>query len=339
MHISAADLALAQYDENGIFLEGRRAELDILRLMGLRDASLGRLYEGHFNAALLVALYGGHEHRARAQQDIAAGEFFGVWNTQDADAVHLRPTGDRNTFVLSGAKTWASGADSVTRALITARLPDDSMQMCLVPMQRVSPTAIDASAWQPLGMHDSRSYRVDFTGVILDASDLIGSGDDYQREPWFHGGAVRFAAVHAGIVDRISRETLEYAITRKREHEPLLRERIANMQIATHSCIAWLRLAGDAWHLYDLKPNVAQAQAVTHIADMTRIAIERAALSALEDMIRSVGAHGMLESLPYAQLFRDFHMYLRQPAPDATLMRVAEAAIAAAKASEALSTA
>jgi alkylation response protein AidB-like acyl-CoA dehydrogenase len=320
------ELGRACYDERGVFAEGRGAELDALRAMGARDPSLGRIYEGHFNGVLLVALHGHAAQRERAIEDAKRGELFGVWNTQDDDPVTIAPRGSR--FVLSGAKTWASAADSVTRALVTARTADGRVQMCLVALDRVI-TSVDPSAWRPLGMQASNSYRIDFDRVELERDDLIGEPGDYERAPWFLAGAIRFAAVQAGIVERLASETMSYAIARRRTDDPFVRERLAHMQIASSGCLAWLRVAQEAWNHYDLKPTPGREREVLSSVDMARTAIERHALETLEHAIRTVGAHGMVEPLPFARLFRDLHMYLRQPAPDAALMRVADAAIAA----------
>lgn len=49
--------------------------------------------------------------------------------------------------------------------------------------------------WRPLGMQASGSHIVDFTGGGGEPAWLIGEPDAYIRQPWFSGGAVRFAAV------------------------------------------------------------------------------------------------------------------------------------------------
>ena len=334
--LGVADLAVATYDERGVFTAGRRAELDALRAMGSRDPSLGRIFEGHLNGALLVALYGSDVQRERARADVARGALFGVWNTQDDDPLTIERDG--TAFVLRGAKTWASAGDSVARALVTARNSDGGVQMCLVPLDRTR-TAVDPAAWRPLGMHDSRSYRVDFSGVVLEADDLIGAPGDYERAPWFLGGAIRFAAVHVGIVERIVADVSAYVLARGREADPFARARVAEMRIAAHAGVAWLRLAEAAWTAYDAEPSPARAAEATDASDMARTAIERGALDTLERAIRTVGAHGMVEPLPFAGLFRDLQMYLRQPAPDAALMRVADRAFAMATAARSVATA
>jgi hypothetical protein len=47
----------------------------------------------------------------------------------------------------------------------------------------------------------------------------------------------------------------------------------------------------------------------------------------MERIERGVGARGLLESEPFMRRLRDLRMYLRQPAVDATLARVARASL------------
>ncbi len=318
-----AELALAASDERGVPRIGRRAELEALLAMGARDPSLGRVYEGHVNGVQLVARCGSAVQKAESERDLRRGRIFAVWNTQDADGVHVAQAGDR--FVLRGSKTWASGAGTVTRPIVTAAWPDGSVQMCLVPMERVE-TRIDPSAWRPLGMHESDSYRVSFDGVVLTAGALIGAPGDYERQPWFHGGALRFAAVHAGILDRLYRETVGFLRDAARDGDPMQRVRVAEMRIAAAGARHWIDAGAAAWKDYDAAPSAATARRVLDSADMARTAVERACLDVIERAIRCVGARGLVEPLPFAGLVRDLEMYLRQPAPDAALMRVSAGA-------------
>ncbi len=183
-----------------------------------RDASLGRIFEGHLNGAQLVARCGNAEQRAAALRAIADGHLFGVWNTQDADGVRIVTAGGRPR--LSGAKTWASGAGSITRPVVTAAWPDGRVQMCLLRMDEID-AQIDGSAWQPLGMQASDSFRIGFDGVELTPFDLIGEPGDYEGQPWFLAGALRFAAVQTGIAERIVAETLRYLRARARDGDQM----------------------------------------------------------------------------------------------------------------------
>jgi alkylation response protein AidB-like acyl-CoA dehydrogenase len=316
-------LAIARADAAGVPRAGRRAEIDALREAGRLDASHGRIYEGHLNGAQLVARYGTPLQRARLDADLDARKLFGVWNTQDGEPVRIAPLD--GGFVLSGSKTWASGAGSIGRAVITALNADGALQMCLVPMDRVR-ASVDRSDWRPLGMEGSDSFRVSFDGVELETDDLIGAPDDYSRQPWFYGGALRFLAVHTGVAERLQTETVRYLLERGRERDSFQQIRAAQMRIAVATCRHWLSAGIGVWEAFDADESTENAEAVIDTVDMARAVIERAALDVSELAIRSVGARGLLEPLPFARLVRDLQMYLRQPAPDAALLRVAAAA-------------
>jgi len=316
---------IAYSDECGVPIAGRAAELLALRLVGARDLSVGRLYEGHLNGAQLVGRHGTAEQRARALADIAAGHVFGVWNTQESDnPVRIAARGDR--FVLAGAKTWASGAGTITRPLVTALRDDGTTQLCLLPMETLR-TAIDASVWRPHGMQRSDSFRISLDGIELAMEDMVGAPQVYERQPWFWGGAWRYAAVQSGAIERLFLETAAYLRARKRDTDAFQRVRLAEIRIAFHGCVHWLDAASAAWRDFDASETSANAARVIDVVDMARTAVETAAVDTIARVLRSVGASGLVEPHPFSRLVRDLEMYLRQPAPDAALVRVGIAAV------------
>lgn len=329
-------LEAAAYDDRGVPLVGRHAELSALRRAGYDDLSRGRIYEGHVNALGLIARFGTPEQRARAYDDCARGSLFGVWNTQDGRPVRIVASGAR--FTLVGEKSWASGATFVERPIVTAAWPDGSLQMCVVPMETVRP-AIDRSAWMPHGMHDSQSYLVDFDRTTLGSEALLGAPNDYTRAPWFFGGAIRFTAVQTGAVERLIDETARYLVDLGRERDLVQTMRLGEMDAAGRTARAALAGGAEAWHAFDLAERdgaeatqSARASDVVVSADYARVVVERAALDVIERAMRAVGARGLLEPLPFGRLVRDLQMYLRQPAPDAALERLGRAAFDAASA-------
>ena len=59
-------------------------------------------------------------------------------------------------------------------------------------------------------------------------------------------------------------------------------------------------------------------------ANMTRVNIEEICLKVMDLSNRSVGARGLMDQYPLGRIFRDLTFYLRQPAPDATRLKIAE---------------
>jgi alkylation response protein AidB-like acyl-CoA dehydrogenase len=297
--------------------------LALLAEIGRGNLSLGRIYEGHVNALQLIATAGTRSQLSTAARDARDGRLlFGVWNTEAADGVRLDPLG-AGRYRLSGAKTFASGAGVVGRAIVTGRLPDGGWQMCLVPMDQVE-TKTDSSWWRPIGMYGSASFKVDFTGVEIGQDDLIGLLGDYQRQPWFGGGAIRFAAVQLGGAEALFDVARAELRSLGRDGDPHQRARFGQMAIGIESGRLWLRGAGPMLDLaFSSGPGGGPAEQTSErivgYVNMARTAIERICLDTIELVERSIGVRGLLGPHPIERLVRDLTLYLRQPAPDAAL--------------------
>jgi alkylation response protein AidB-like acyl-CoA dehydrogenase len=302
--------------------------LHLLKRIGAGNLAVGRVYEGHLNALFLIHLLATPAQRNTWYQAVTQHDrLFSVWNTQADDGVSIRPVGD-GRYQLTGSKTFCSGAGWVQRPLITADWTDGDRrgwQMCIIPTERVPAIPTDARFWQPLGMRASASVRMDFTGVELTDDDLLGPPDAYYRQPYFGGGAIRFAAVQLGGAEALFDATRTYLADLQRTNDPMQQARLGEMAILIESGNQWLRAAGektDAWLATDADP----ARVVTY-ANMTRTAIEQICLTVMPLAERSVGARGLLRPLPFERIHRDLTMYLRQPAPDAALLDVGRHAL------------
>ncbi len=305
----------------------RVAEYAALRQAGAIDLPFGRLYEGHVNAVQLVALYGTSAQRDDAYRAVASGALFGVWNTQDANGVRVARSDD-DGLVLAGAKTFCSGAGTVANAIVTAAVAGGGAQMLLVPPAAVG-AAIDPAFWHPMGMERSNSYAVDFTGVRIARDRAIGPVDAYQREPWFSAGAARFVAVQTGALERLVADLASFLVTAQRADDPIQRARLGACAVRARTAVLWTDACAAAWDRFD---RDGEAAPLHETVDAARVAVERAALDALEEIERAVGARGLNEPQPFGARIRDLRMYLRQPAPDAALARVGSAAAARARA-------
>ena len=297
--------------------------LSLLSEIGRGNLSLGRLYEGHVNAIQLIATFG-----TPAQVSAAAAaardnhQLFGVWNTEATDGVTVTPIG-AGQFRLAGAKTFASGAGVVGRAIVTGRLPDGGWQMCLAPMDQLT-AHVDPSWWRPIGMYGSASFKVDFTGIEIGQGALIGPPDAYQQQPWLSAGAIRFAAVQLGGAEALFDVARAELRALGRDGDPHQRARFGQMAIGSESGRLWLRgaaqqvdllLSSDLDHARDAEVS----ERVIAYVNMARTAIERICLDTIELSQRSVGVRGLLKPHPIERLVRDLSLYLRQPAPDAAL--------------------
>lgn len=275
------------------------------------------------------------------------GCLFGVWNTDGDDGVRVLALGD-GRYRLAASKTFCSGAGYLGRALVTGHLvgPEGpgGWQMCVVPMDSAR-VEIDRSSWQPLGMRATASYRVDFGGVELAADCLLGVPDDYHRDPWYRGGAIRFAAVQLGGARALFDAAHGYLRDLSRADDPYQRAPIGEAAVALESGSLWLRGAArvtdGCWIAGPGQPGAAgqaegdgpaegdrrRVEAVVAYANMTRLAIERVCLAILDLVERSIGARGLMRPHPFERIGRDLRLDLRQAAPDATLAAVGRRAL------------
>ncbi|MDQ2769434.1 MAG: acyl-CoA dehydrogenase, partial [Bacteroidota bacterium] len=308
----------------GAGLDVPAATLPLLRVLqhvGRGNLAVGRVYEGHLNALLLIQQLGTPAQVARYAAEARAGHLFGVWNTENpAEGVHLEalPNG---CYRLRGAKTFASGAGHLTRPLITGALPEGRGWQLFVLPADAQPPVLDRSFWQPLGMRATASFRADLTGLELEADDLIGPPNAYYQQPAFSGGAIRFAAVQLGGAEAVFEETQNFLRGLGRTDDPYQRQRLGEMAILLESGRQWVRGAAE----HAARPGAATsegAEATVAYANMMRTAIESICLEMLRLAERCVGARGLLRPEPFERLHRDLTHYLRQPAPDAALADV-----------------
>ncbi len=181
------------------------ALLQLLKQIGGANLAVGRIYEGHVNALQLVHLYAEQTQKQKWFSDAVENKVFGVWNTQDSEGIHIHNIGN-GQYRLQGCKTFCSGAGLVQRPIITGTLisaDKNGWQMCIIPIEKVKEIPIDKSFWKPLGMRASASFRLNFTDIIINKEDLLGPPDAYYCQPYFSGGAIRFAAVQLGGAEAI----------------------------------------------------------------------------------------------------------------------------------------
>ena len=296
--------------------------LSLLRLLaavGRGDLGLGRLYEGHVNALDLVRRFGSPQLVRRVGGEAQEGALYGVWNTdQPGDPLQC------TAGALAGKKNFASGVDGLSCAIVTAPTPA-GRQMFLV---RLGGVAVDRSWWRPLGMKSSGSHVVDFASVASDDVTLLGEPGDYIAEPWFSGGAIRFAAVQVGGMQAVMDAALDHLKRTGRADNPHQAHRLGRMGLSVETGHLWLRSAAAAWDAAEeANGGEPQATRLRAVANGFRSVVENAAMSVLDEAERAVGAAGFNAPHRLERLIPDLRTYLRQPNPDGALTGFSQALV------------
>jgi alkylation response protein AidB-like acyl-CoA dehydrogenase len=288
-----------------------RALMRRMAVAGRADVAFGRILDGHVNAVQLVRRYG---DGAVLDPILAAGAVLGVWNS-DLPGDGLREDGSG----FAGAKNFASGAGFVTHPLVTTHANDPAATtIWLVDMVAATAT-IDREWWHPIGMARSETHIVHFDATPLTAAWRIGGPGDYQRQPDFSAGALRFVAVQVGAVHALFDHVRDDLNRHDRAGHPHQAHRLARLFVLADAGYALLDTTTAHWGQdATLLPRVAAA----------RGAIEAIATEALALAQDAVGVQGMLRGHPLSTVLTDLAVYLRQPNPDGA--RTATGAAAAA---------
>jgi alkylation response protein AidB-like acyl-CoA dehydrogenase len=215
--------------------------LRLLRILGKGSLSVGRIYEGHVNGLQLIQTFATPDQVEHFAHNARGQKLFGVWNAEAGDGLKFRPLGHKR-HELVGLKTFCSGAGHVQRPLVGGTLPDGQHQLCVVPMEQVK-TQIDSSWWTATGMRGSVSYKVDFSGVVLNDSWFIGNPNDYHREPWLTMGVIRFAAVQLGGAEGLIESTRNFLRKLARTTDPYHIARLGQMALVVENGRLWLESA------------------------------------------------------------------------------------------------
>ena len=289
---------------------------EILRLVGAGSLPLGRLYEGHINALSLVQRFGQARQIERMAEETRKGQLFGVWNTDDSAGLHL--TREKGGLRLRGRKILASGAGRILRPLVTAT-DDQGRRLMVMPLLDARERA-DLSGWTAHGMRASATGALDFTGVVVEPDDILGADGDYERQPYFSGGAWRFCAVQQGGMTTLFALLRRHFKQTGRGGDPHQAARFGEAAIAVDSVQLWVAHAARA---AEEEASTAPAEKIVAVVNLARLAVERAGLDLIEIVQRSVGLQSFMRPNPIERIARDLATYLRQPAPDRALTAAA----------------
>lgn len=254
------------------------------------DLPLVKLFEGHTDALAIC-----HELGAEAPPP---GSAWGTWCAEPPDArVTLRTRAD-GQVTLHGRKSWCSGADAVTHAVVSGWNADGAPCLAAVAMAQPGVTVTDVG-WDAVGMAATRSVDVIFDGAVATA---IGQPGDYVKRPGFWHGGAGIAACWFGGASTLARLTREGMGSAPDAHR---QAHLGAIDVAMTAAAALLRESA-AW--IDQHPE-ADAQAV---AMRARLVVEHAATEVMHHASRALGAGALCRNARFARTFADLPVFLRQ---------------------------
>jgi alkylation response protein AidB-like acyl-CoA dehydrogenase len=301
--VTATFRALATGDQMPLPHPGGGRTLDrfiALAELSALDLSLGRLFEGHVDALAILA---------EAGRSSPVGVVMGVWAARRPGA-EVIATRHHDGWQLNGCKPWASGAGTLSHALVSATTASGD---CLfeVPVDGAG-VRIVPGTWPAVGMARSDSADVEFDIVVSQDARVGGPGWYVQRRG-FWAGSVGVAACWLGGALGLVR--VLQADLAQRAPDP---HQLAHLGAAAASCTSMAR-------------DVAWAAATDGTSDLRPVAlevrhlVERGCHAVITHVARAGGPGPLCHNPAQARRMADLPVYVGQhhgERDDATLGRI-----------------
>jgi alkylation response protein AidB-like acyl-CoA dehydrogenase len=321
-------------------------ELDLVRRVAAADGSVGRIFDGHLNGVERLAVQGPSELRHHELAEVRAGRLLtGVWGGEprpdEGPPATVERCGVGDAEVLTGVKTFCSGAGGLDRALVLARDPQATATVAVwIDLTDPETVEVDPTWYRSAGLRASVSHRVVFRRAPILAR--FGGPGSLSAQPWFSRDALRTAASWAGMADRAAEAALDELAQRpgRGDLEALAAGRILTCR---ETITAWLQRAVRAMDRASTEsPARAEDRAskdLPAVALHARAAISAAVRELLDEAARACGSHPFASGGDLDRARRDLELFTLQHRLDPGVARAGAQALSerAGQAAEAIS--
>ena len=150
----------------------------MLASVAAQDLSLCKLVEAHWDALAIL-------QDLRRMDCHVASRRWAVWAADNPKAP-LYLVHSNGYAYLKGSKSWCSGADVVTHALLTCTDDNSESYLCMLDLNAKG-IEQDHSQWKPLGMRNVSTVKLHFSQTPV---QVLGPSRIYfERSGFWHGGA------------------------------------------------------------------------------------------------------------------------------------------------------
>ncbi|MFJ1584666.1 acyl-CoA dehydrogenase [Streptomyces sp. NPDC088197] len=273
---------------------GRTAErFAVLTSVAERDLCAARLFEGHVDAAAILAELDAPPPRP--------GERWGVW-AAEPPGEGLHATRDREGWVLTGLKQYCSGAHSCTHALVTAAT-ERGKRLFAVRTGVADGCRPVPGTWQAVGMAGSDTPDVRFDHV---PGVPVGDVGGYLKRPGFQHGGIGVAACWYGGARAVADVLLRAAADRG--PDPHTDAHMGAVDMLLHAAAAVLKQAAA-----EIDGDPSDTGGTARMRSLrTRAFVESVCADVLTHVGRATGAGPLCHDERHARNTADLTVYIRQ---------------------------
>lgn len=307
----------------------------ITKELAKADLSLGRCWEGHANALVLIDAMGSPEQKAAWFEGVVRnGEKWVGWSGEP----QTPKPGERRRFgtsvvradggwMVTGTKVFATSATGAKWAILLVDTAGpgaareaagrDSLLMLACDLSDPS-VSVDDSWWDPIGMRATVSHLVKFDGTFLPDANVIGSPGAYLREGWQTAFIPHYAASFLGAAEAAYEYAVNYIIQQHKVADPYVQHRVGTMAVNVESAYLWLRHVAGMW-------DTGRREEARLAGSRARHVVEHLALRTVDDCIRACGARSLIRPSPVERILRDLTFYVRHDNDDHVLATIGRA--------------
>lgn len=269
---------------------GTLTRWQILAYISGIDLTVAKWFESHLDALSIMHELG-YEQIVKSSQSTPA--LWAVWAAEG----HPNPV-QYQDGVVTGVKTWCSGANMVDYGLMTYRDEQGRSQLISVDMDQTS-IDIDNSGWHAVGMQATDTATLSFNKV---KATLIGEPNAYLDRAGFWHGAAGVAACWHGATSRLAHYLLQ-----SYQHKPNDYKAMYLGEISTALSLSQQYFYQVA-QLIDSQPSLSHELMIRQL----RAQVEQVARQVLETVGMALGAAPFCGDSHFATLSADLTVFIRQ---------------------------
>lgn len=305
----------------------------ITKELAKADLSLARCWEGHINSLVLLNGAADEEQKARWFEGVIKhGQTWVAWSGEP----QARAPGEKIRFgthveiveggyIIDGTKVFCTSAGGARWALLLVNIEgpggarhasasNDGLIMLACDLSDPSVT-FDGSWWDPIGMRATVSHLVRFDRTFIPTSNMVGYPGQYLQEGWQTCFIPHYAASFVGAAEAAYEYALRYIKSQKKEADPYIHHRIAQMAINVETAHLWLQHVARMWETGRCEEAKLAGSRARHI-------IEHLAEETVQHCIRACGARSLNRPSPIERIYRDLSFYIRHDNDDQVLATI-----------------
>lgn len=258
-----------------------------------------------------IFLFGTEEQKTRFLPPLAKGLMLGAWGltepTAGSDAAGTRTTatGDGDSWVLNGAKTFTThgtiGGVMVAMAVTNKARGNRGISAFIVPAG--TPGMSPGKKERKLGMRTSDTSEVVFDNCRIPRDHLLGAeGQGFVNAMQvLDAGRIGIAALGVGLAQGAFDAALRYAKERHQFGQPLASFQAIQWKLADMAT----RIDAGRFMTYRAAYLKDQGERTSRESSMAKLFTSETAVRAAEECVQIHGGYGFVKDYPAEKFFRD----------------------------------